>query len=405
MENFVAALNKLEIVRNEFNAPFDDASRIQGELQKLNKYIAYYEIVDYYSSYKVQVAEKEKEQKKLSDLTAAVDAKKVIIDDLIQQKKNIQIAVDIINSSLCYVFFSKHRLEIKVDDNIYSLLSNGAEVKPSDVSVGERNIIALCYFFAEMLTNLEAENGYSEEMFIVIDDPVSSFDMENKVGIMSFLKAQLSNVMCGNRNTKLLVMTHDLPAVFDLEKSFGEIQNAAKRKFGIECCTYRLLELSNKNLYDFRYKKRHEYTELLKTVYEYAAVGVAEYEMIIGNVMRRTLETFSTFIYRKGIDTISCDEDILASLGRDEYKVYFQNLMYRLVLNGESHMEERTRTIVDADFFSVLSSAEKQRTAKDIICFLYLLNPNHIKAHLNDIDDAVTNITTWCSDILSFNQR
>lgn len=404
---FTYTLEILEAARKEYNAPFDNANNFQRELQHLNKEQAYYELIDLYNSYLNQAKEKRKEDEKLLGIMNEVRRKKQIVDDLIQQKKNICIAVDIINSNLRYVFFATHRLEINVEGDAYCLLSNGQKVKPSDVSVGERNVIALCYFFTEMLSNLNVESGYTEEMLIVIDDPISSFDMENRIGIMSFLRAQLNEVMCGNMNTKLIILTHDLSAVFDIEKAFEEVKESAKNKFGSECCTYCLLELTHKTLSDFRYKKRNEYSELLKMVYDYASSGNVEYEIIIGNVMRRTLETFSTFVYRKGIDKISCDENILDTLELPEYKTYFQNLMYRLILNGESHMEERTRTIVDAEFFGVLSPEEKQRTAKDILCFLYLLNPVHILAHLDGLNTAEieATITTWCDNIVSFSHQ
>ena len=47
------------------------------------------------------------------------------------------------------MFFSRDRLEIKVEDDKYVLYAHGKAVKPNNVSVGERNIIALCYFFLQ----------------------------------------------------------------------------------------------------------------------------------------------------------------------------------------------------------------------------------------------------------------
>ena len=43
--------------------------------------------------------------------------------------------------------------------------------------------------------------------------------------------------------------------------------------------------------------------------------------------------------------------------------------------------------------------ADKQRTARDVICFLYKINPLHIKAHLQDKENAVEIIETWCEAI------
>ena len=68
----------------------------------------------------------------------------------------------------------------------YKLLSHGKNVKPCDVSVGERNIIGLSYFFTSILEGQEIDSAYYGEYLLVTDDPVSSYDTENKIGILSF---------------------------------------------------------------------------------------------------------------------------------------------------------------------------------------------------------------------------
>ncbi len=107
----------------------------------------------------------------------------------------------------------------------------------------------------------------------------------------------------------------------------------------------------------------------------------------IGNTMRRILEAFSTFEFKEGIDTVSCNKTALKSLA--PHADYFENLMYRLVLNGESHFEQRIKGLEDLNFFSVISPEEKHQTAKDIICLMYILNPNHVNAHLAEIPAEV----------------
>lgn len=402
MKRLSLELSLLEEARTEYNKQFDEIEKLQKKLLIYNSNRAYYEIYPLYNKYLQQCYEKAKQDELLHELEDKVNAMQELVDNLIQEKRDVKIAADIINSNLQYVFLAKNRLSIKAENGIYSLLSNGKAVKPRDVSVGERNVIALCYFFANMLLNREVDKGYSEEMFVVIDDPISSFDFENKIGIMSFLKARISQIMRDNLNTKLLVLTHDLPSVLDFQKSFEEIKKMVKSVSGKDC-NYCLNELDNKRLKTFSYRNRNEYTELLKTVFEYAKSGIADYELIIGNTMRRVLETFSTFVYRKGIEEISRDEDILNDLGSSEYKSYFGNLMYRLVLNGESHMRDRTKTLIDSQFTSFISPSEKQRIAQDIVCFMYLLNPTHINSHLKDISNSEQDIKNWCSRIQQFN--
>ena len=85
-----------------------------------------------------------------------------------------------------------------------------------------------------------------------------------------------------------------------------------------------------------------------------------------------------------------------------DYIEYFKNLMYRLVLNGESHMQERTNSLKDMDYFDFLSNQERRRTAREVLCFIYLLNEKHILAHLEGKKDVVSNLKKWCAEIKSF---
>ena len=405
-EELMDALKELEAARTEYNRPFGNIPQLQRNLRKLNTFCAYYEIEEYYKTFLQQKEAKEKADADLSACVTAENEKKKVLEDLQMQRRSIKIAIDMINARLRYVFFSNRRLKIEQDGtgNAYILKSNGANVKPSDISVGERNILALCYFFIEILDNTEAEKAFSRESLVVIDDPISSFDHENRIGIMSLLRCDLEKLVLGNNKSRIVLMTHDLQAAFDLQKALDEITSTVKLQNSCQCNSG-IFELKNQTLADFRYKKRHEYSELLSMVFNYGVSAPADVEETIGNVMRRMLEAFSTFTYKKGIDEISVSDEILESIKNKEYKEYFRNLMYRLVLNGESHSEERVRSLMnDNDFFEMLSTAEKQRTARDIVCFMYLLNPEHVRAHLSGVgvQNFEAKIERWCNDIKSF---
>jgi wobble nucleotide-excising tRNase len=262
------------------------------------------------------------------------------------------------------------------------------------VSCGERNALALCYFFTEIAKETDVRAIYAHETFLVIDDPVSSFDMENRIGIISFLRWKLGQILLGCSTTKVLVMTHDISVLYDMEKVLQEIaKECAEANKSAEYC---LLELGCSGIEPFQVRKHHEYTRLLEIVYDYALNGTSETELVIGNIMRRVLEAFSTFLYRKGIADISYNEVILAEID-ETIRTYFQNLMYRLVLHGESHYEEHIRGFQGMEFFSHLSRGEKQRTARDIICLMYVLNRSHILSHLSP--SAESDIVGWIADI------
>lgn len=247
--------------------------------------------------------------------------------------------------------------------------------------------------------NQEETTAYTKEYLLLIDDPVSSFDMENKTGIMSFLRYQLGKFLLGNEYTKSIIMTHDLLTYYDSEKMFGELIEASKVKYGGDKPVYKRYELKNKILIPFPHNGRQEYTELMKIVYRFALGDADGYELVIGNIMRQVLEAFSTFQYKKGIEEVSTDRSILAILPEKEYQSYFENLMYRLILNNGSHRLDQTRSMSDMNFFTVISDSEKKRTAKEILCFIYLLNEKHVLAHLDGCSNVQSNLSKWCNDV------
>lgn len=71
---------------------------------------------------------------------------------------------------------------------------------------------------------------YQDEELVVIDDPISSFDFENKVGISSFLRYQTHRIIKGNAKSKILFLTHDLSTFSDLQKIADEMEKSFKSK-------------------------------------------------------------------------------------------------------------------------------------------------------------------------------
>ena len=376
---------------------------LKKDLFKDNAAIAHYEISRDIELWEQAVKDQKKANEILEKSNEIINNIRNELNVLRSQKKNIKIAVNLINKSLRYVFFSKDRLEIKVENEKYVLYANGRTVRPNNVSVGERNIIALCYFFTELIMNQDAKDGYNKKLIIVIDDPISSFDFENKIGIMSLLKSKMSDIIKSNLESQILVMTHDIRCLYDLEKIGEEISDEYKReKNGEKKVTYTCRELKNKEIVQFSVKNRNEYSEIMKVVYDYACGGDDTDNLTIGNSMRRVLEAFSTFVYKKGIAEVSCSDTILQQIEDKDFIAFFKNLMYRLVLNGDSHMQDRTNSMEDMDYLDFLDDNERRRTAQEVICFIYLLNKQHVLAHLEGKRNIEININKWCSDIKSF---
>jgi len=394
-----AELEHLEKKRIDFNNARKAKKETQEKLLLLNKQIANLKIKEDYTTYIRQQKSLEEKNSEASKIQRTIDKYNEKINMLNAQKENVGIAIKSINNALKCIFFSDKCLSIELRDNLYYLKVNGKHVQPKNISSGERNLIALCYYFTLILNKQSITNLYNDEQFIIIDDPISSFDFENKIGMLSYLKGQIRRIVLGNNNSKVLVMSHDLTTVINLRKAMEEICAATKANAKIRDTTFSVFELENKSLKQFNYN-RSEYTESLQAVYNYAKDKSDLDSLSVGNAMRRVLEAFSKFIYKKSIEDISCDPEIQKWLG--DKSDYFQDLMYRLVLHGESHFKDRINTMDDnINLFDFITEDEKQGIAKGIICMMYKLNRQHIIAHLSTVTSAVTNIERWLEEIPS----
>ncbi|MGH1601459.1 AAA family ATPase [Campylobacter majalis] len=380
-----ANLQQLEQKRQKFQAQKLTANELKSELERLNSQIAFYEINQDFNDYEEKLKYKEYLEYKNNHNDARLNFIKKLLSRLNSQKEQANIAQNKINQHLKYIFFKDDRLQLSYLDEQkqYMLQINGNSVKAKDISNGERNAIALSYFFTEIFSNENELDIYKNPKFIVIDDPISSFDFENKVGVMSFLNYQIQNIINGCKNSKIIVLTHDLMSMFDLQKIGKTIFNKYKN--------FSQFELKNNVLENFGENYNYsEYKTLLNKIYNYAKNSQqSDNSTNIGNDMRKLLEAFGTFNYQCGIEKIATDETITSKLSPTQ-KTYFSNLMYRLVLHGESHMEDKTKIL---DFTSYISETEKQNTAKDILSLLYLLHDTHLKKYLHK--EQIKSIEEW----------
>ena len=388
------SIQSLKIKIQKYNQSISNITNIQRQLNKLNDEIAFYEIQPFYTLY----LQKNSDEKKAGETVvhANKECERITrqIETLEQKKEQITIAVDIINSHLRYIFLDKDRLEIKCQDNKYVIKSRGRSVRPDAISVGERNIIALCYFFADMFNGKEEKKQYANETMVVIDDPVSSFDIDNRIGIISFLNRQFRLLLTGNENTRIVLMSHDLQTIDDIEKVFTAINKSKKWKKDNKKDFFML----KNNQLEPNDKILNEYQSLIDIVYDYANGNPNGNELTIGNTTRRVAEAFTTFEYKGGIDELLAPE-VLGTIHDDTLRDYFEGRLTKILLHGSSHMESRIKTLTNPGFTAQFSEQDKQNTARDIICLLYLLNKPHMSAYLDKKSDFETTIEQWCEDI------
>lgn len=220
-----AVLATIEEARQSWNSAIKNKQGVVENLQALNKKISRIEINSSIEALKKAETDKIKQDKVVRVLKEKVKALISEKSKLEAQKSSINIALDDINESLAFIFLSKDRLVLSGEHGEYALYSRGEKVRPCDVSAGERNAIGLCYFFTLIGAGKSKEDKYSDSVFVLIDDPMSSLDQDNRIGILSYLRYQLMEIVAGNRYSKATVFTHDGYCMNAFDKMRKELVN------------------------------------------------------------------------------------------------------------------------------------------------------------------------------------
>lgn len=384
ISDYNKACDNLSVAIENYNNAIDEREALKDKLIEINNKIAFLTNKGLFEAYFKALAVQRDNESKITKVEKQIEHYRSAILGLEQEKKQVRIALNFINQALHFIFYDKNRLVLVEGEGCYRLMSKGYEVKPKDVSLGERNIIGLCYFFASLFEGKNEDTKYTDEILAVIDDPISSFDFENRIGVISFLKWQLAKMHRGNSHSKALVLTHDIQVALDLLKTNEPIINIQQE----------LMCLSNHKLQFKNRKDISEYKQLLHDIYEFAKVDEAsDNSFTIGNKMRKVLEAYFSFNYANGYTNEKCLDIVLKDSDKKEY---FKNTVLRLLLNGESHSEERVKAMnYNSEF---VSETEKQRVAKDVLCLLYTIDSNHLKFVLKQ-QDVSRQIEKWLEEI------
>lgn len=316
---------KLEDKRIKSNKSIDDKTENKKQLDNLNLKISWYEILDDYKSLEIQENLYKKLLLDIKTNKEELDKNYNEILKLQSDKQNVKIVNDKINLFLEYIFLTKDKLKIEYDNNqdTYIVKSHNKDIKPKDLSTGERNIIALCYFFTKILENTNGKDEFRAPCLIILDDPISSFDMENKVGLYTFFRMMFDKIMKNNSESKIINFTHSLETMLNFGKACSDIKS-----------DYILFELQNNQLYDFKYKSRNDYQKMLNEIYNYAMIDnyniENELDDTIGNNMRKLLESYSTFNYNKGIEELTRNDKILDKIENEENQCVLKDDMNKI---------------------------------------------------------------------------
>ena len=370
-----SVIGEVELVVSGYNSKVRDSAVVQQELSKANLDMATFETAKEAQVYLDRQKQIEEATDCLEDQKETVSEAKRQLDQLSMQLKNTTEAVPKVNSLLSVVF-GEGRLYLEPHSGGYATFSNGSRVEAKDLSTGEKNILALCYFFVAMASGKVYEDSVGAERLIVLDDPISSFDRSNKYGVMALLSLIANQNVKTDSKTRLLVMTHDLEVAYDLSKAFKQIANNS----GVD---HTDLEYRDGELVPSDFAKVNEYQRLLRRAYGVAFEG-RDIEELPSNDLRRLYEAFVTFNLDMTITDASAHA--LVSTYMTDQGVggeWFKNTyLSRLFINPGSHSEMNIR-ITDYKLLSGLSPEDRRRFVVETLVFMHMLAPLHIPSQVS----------------------
>ena len=231
----------------------------------------------------------------------------------------------------------------------------------------------------------------------MLDDPISSFDVENEIGICSLMRERFEGILTANEESRVTVMTHSLNAFQETERILSDLSETLKTAHGGRIL-YKPFRLTRGGTEDY-VMKRSEYQSLLKRAYDFAfseAEDEAE-SYVIGNVLRRIVEGYSTFNYGIKMEMLARDPALVGRMG--PVGKALSGVMYRLALNDESHLRDRVSSLSPTASFEPYSYEEKRVMARCVLVMLSRLDPYHVVRHLRNFgvspSEVQENVRRW----------
>lgn len=394
LAEYEAEMTGLEAAVDQYNQDVRNTRSLTNELLEMNQYLAQLETTEIRAQLADIASTLERYDKLLEVQNKLVEELQEMQGKLLAASMKVDVAMELINRFLTKVFCNRSRLRLSPnDDNRYNLIVRGQHVRPDRISIGERNILALAYFFASLCENNTIDNLYSEEMLVVIDDPISSFDHGNRAGIMALLSGEIVRILCANKKSKVLVLSHDLYTVIDLQELWGyegskilqsrdpHLTDKAAKDAAKEMAYFK--ERQGTRIVD-RKGTSKQYAGLLQDLYRFAFSfedDTEDAEESKGNHIRRFLEQYASYMYSLDAYAMLTNEELLDLIPNAEVRAAIEGRPYRLVINRESH-GLRVNKVMALDDEAVYDQEELRNIAQAVLWFVYYTNPYHLKAHI-----------------------
>lgn len=289
-------------------------------------------------------------------------------------------------NSLIYQVFGRDYISLApgVQEGKYRALIQDEEVTLSKLSTGERNVLALCYFFAYIMNGNRCgiiEEFLKRDQIIVLDDPISSFDGNNKYGMTVLLVYLFRIILSSESKAKLIIMTHDSSFAINISKAVKSIDAELLAEWELQHSDNHPLKPENFDDFDM-------YRSVLKDIYNFVTRGEDEGKIPTPNDIRRVWEAFLCFELG---ETSIANMNILrtmkecCNLNSKEEK-FLDAFIPQVFLNIDSHSKEQIRS---GNYFlaPALEGSQYEYFVKQIVCFIHMVSPYHIAWRIGGKND------------------
>lgn len=396
VESLNDGIKKVAQAVEAHNNEVKNLTATRRKAEELNFQLSLHEIAEASSSLEAEQEKLRKKEKKQEDAKKHIEGLVDEIDELKAAQQGEAEAANRINSLLAVVF-GNSSIRLEPASTGYIVKNRASTLAPAKLSTGERNILALCYFLVTIAKGERFENSFTRDQLIVFDDPVSSFDADNKYGVHSLLMYAFRLLNAKGSKAKTLLMTHDLNTATTVARSLTAIASG-------NVSSWRFV---NTRLERENFENLDVYLEILSLMFENfsdwrgvespvkakkncKSVTAGD---LTSNHVRRVWEAFVHFELGENATDASTQKKVRSYIisARPRMKTFLDQYPGRVFHHPDSHSKEQINDF-DYGLPPSLSSEEFQRYIAETVCFMYLVAPFHIPARLGSDNESVAQI-------------
>ena len=231
------------------------------------------------------------------------------IQDLKQQKSFTKDFADFVSQILTDINISL-KVTLDSDNRNYIIKSTNenATLTIKNISEGEKNLLALLFFYYELFADNRQQNIKPEIELVIVDDPISSMDDSNKFYILELMKNLLELP-----NQQIFVMTHSWDDYCNLSygrKAWKDKKDKDGKEIESKYATFEIKKNNGKSTLIKSKNLEKPYNYLFKEIFEFSRKSnedlKTECEIYhYPNVMRRIFEEWYGFKIGRGLNFTS----------------------------------------------------------------------------------------------------